>query len=1075
MPMRTPAIPSILCLLGSFLPAAHAQSEAAVAQQIANGDNELAAGNYLRAKAIFHSAADQRGQIAGVTPSQLFEAFYRRLNAEVLTGEYGSASQLAQSLLTRMTLQPEEQSQVIFQQGWIAMERGEYTAAAGYFDRAMNGAGPTTGLVRAASAELLRRREQYPEALRAFEEAATMLRGQNRRVPREVRLGPAAAAFALGKYEDARNELTKLAGSWNLPAGHPDTVALRLLSAAIALQLGDLTKAGDDLKGSLQATETAAGVQNPLFAEALALNLRHALVAGDTAAAKGFSEAAVRYLSNSPGAAPLGRSQLYLSVAASQMFDGDFSGAQKNALEALRVRSALAGEDSLSAAEANVAVALCEIQLNRTNLAESNYLARAQAAFTSRQASPAQESRRSAELAMALIQYQRRDLAGAKPRINAWLSSSKGRREWGSALAREVLGEIYLAENQPGEAAKALKESLDLHGAGGAKPNPATVSRLSMLLARARIRMGDAAGVVSALEAVLGRDEFRNTLEPLQQAEAHRLLGESYTRLRLPAESARSYQTALKLMEGRIKPEQPQFLTVLEATAQAMMDAKRPAEAMPLFRRVLTLRDQKFDQMSPESITVVSRLADLYFEGGSLALAAPLYERLIDATVKGKTVADRKLLLERVAETYSRTGKRVQAAAAYDQRARLALDRHLYPEAEDFATRIQKVAGESADTAVFRAGALNILGDIRSAQNKPEDAEKLYKEAAALATGNAMIEAASLNGIGRLALKQKDFTRSRENLDKSLNLINGVTTSQGKRGLEAMITANLAAVKAVSGDTAGAVELYDKFLGLENGTTVDDAPLIEYLDEVANLYARVPAKSGEVGEIYRRRLTASTRSFGDTSQEAAYAHYNLAESLALKREFPQALREFQAAQRIFDAIKGPESDESITALTGLASTQTRAGQLDEALRSYATLLSIAEKSKDNSARKQTSILNSIAMLHRQAGRHAEARETFQRIAVLWAAQGAAEPLWVAAMRNVGTSLGDEGNAKEVPVHFATLRQGVRRAAANKDSLAEVEVVKAQAQALKKVGRTKESDDAQRQADAMEKRLAASRK
>jgi hypothetical protein len=42
-------------------------------------------------------------------------------------------------------------------------------------------------------------------------------------------------------------------------------------------------------------------------------------------------------------------------------------------------------------------------------------------------------------------------------------------------------------------------------------------------------------------------------------------------------------------------------------------------------------------------------------------------------------------------------------------------------------------------------------------------------------------------------------------------------------------------------------------------------------------------------------------------------------------------------------------------------------------------------------------------------------------------------------------------------------------------LAEVEVVKAQAQALKKVGRTKESDDAQRQADAMEKRLAASRK
>jgi hypothetical protein len=90
----------ILCV---WLPLPAQQMDPGVAQQISSGDREMAAGNYANAKAIYVGAAERLGSIAGSTAALLHSAYIRRLEAEILIGDYGSASQLAQGMLNTRT------------------------------------------------------------------------------------------------------------------------------------------------------------------------------------------------------------------------------------------------------------------------------------------------------------------------------------------------------------------------------------------------------------------------------------------------------------------------------------------------------------------------------------------------------------------------------------------------------------------------------------------------------------------------------------------------------------------------------------------------------------------------------------------------------------------------------------------------------------------------------------------------------------------------------------------------------------------------------------------------------------
>jgi tetratricopeptide (TPR) repeat protein len=1059
----------ILCV---WLPLPAQQMDPGVAQQISSGDRELAAGNYTNARAIYLGAADRLGSIAGATLPQLHSAYAKRLEAEILTGDYNSASQLAQGMLSRgISTTPEEQAHLAYLQARIAVERGEFDAAAGLLDRAMAAGGTLGGEVRATAAELLRRQEKFADSTKAFAEAAGLLRRLGKPLTREVTFASLEVLVTQGKYAEALREADTLRAAWKSGPGHPDAIHLRGLAGYSAMRLGDLDRAGKELKGTSQAIEAVAGIQHPDYGECLLLEAELARASGDETAAAAAFDHVSKYLGIASGN-PLRRSRLLVGLALYQLVKGDTANAQKQLMEAVKTRTTLFGEDSIQTGESNVALGLAELQAGRFGIAE-NLVTRASNAFDAKQVAPAQEFRLAADYVFGSVFHQRKDYTAAKARLNRWLENSRLRTDPAGAKVRELLGDISLVEGRPVEAAKFFKEALDLESTVN-HSGPGALARLSLQLAKARIATEDYPAAVSALESVLGRNETRNALAPLDQGQAYRQLGEAYTRMRHPAEAATAYQSALKIYEGRIKTDDPVFLATLNSTAGALVDAKKFGEAMPLLSRLLTLRDQAGDRDSPESLSIVARLAEIYYEGGRHAQATPLYERLIDATVRGKTIGDRKLLLDRVGETYTRIGRIDDAARAFDQRARLALDRHAFAEAEEYAGRLQKILPNTPATAVQRANAMNILGDIRTAQGKPEEAEKLYREASGLASGNQLIEASSLNGLGRLALKQKDYPKARTELDRALTLVTSATAGSGKRGLEAMAVANLAALNAVQGDNNAALELYTRFLGLEAQTTVDDPPLIEYLDEVANLYARVPSKSGEVEDIYRRRLTASSRQFGDTSPETAYAHYNLAESYALRKDYPKALEQFRNAQRIFESIKGPDSDEAVTVASGIGSTQAKAGELDEALKTYTRLLTLAEKSTSDSPRKQTGVLNAMGLVYRQAGRHKEARETFQKITTLWATQGAAEPMWVAASKNVGVSYLDEGSLKDATATFTTLRGAVRRAAGNKDSLVEIDILRTMAQALKKNNRIKEGDEANRQAEAAEKRLAGRR-
>ena len=1026
----------------------------------------MSAGSFVKARAIFTASAQQLSSIAGTTNAQLHAAYLRQLEAEVLTGDYALASRTAQGLLA-ISKTTEELAQVHFQQGRIALERGEFDAALGYFERAMAGGGASADFARVGIAETLRRQEKYTEASRAFAEASSLLSRDGRPASREVILGPLEILVSLGKYAEAQLEIESVRKAWKPGKSHPDTIHLRNLAGFVAYRLGDLNLASKEVSGTSQLMETIAGVLHPDFTESIVMEAIVAAGRGEDRIAQAGFDRVTRMLTALPETSPK-KTRLQLVLGSNLLTRGDAAGARAQFLGALQLSKLQLGEDSLASAHASVMLALSEINANRHALAEG-YLNRAERVFETRQVAIAHEYRLAADFAMGEVLHQKKDTNGSKKLLNRWMEGAKLRGEVGGVRVREILAEILISEGQASASAKLLQQALDIESL---RASPAATARISLKLAKARSKAGDLPGAISAFEALLARAEFRNELAALDVAGAHQMLGDIYTKMRLPSDAATAYLAALKILEGRVPTSDPLFLGTLQSAAQSMLETKRHGEAMPLLSRLLVLRDQSEDKYSPDSIMIVAKLADLYFEGSRFVQATPLYERLIDATAKGKTIGDRKALLERVGETYARTGRQDEAARAYDQRARLALDRHSYTEAEGFAKKIQEAVGTSAKNAAQRANALNILGDIRAAQGKREDAEQFYREAVGLASGDQLLEASSLNGLGRLALKQKDLAGARLQLDRALSLINsGASSSAGRtRGLEAMVVANLAAVNAVAGDTPASLELYSKFLRIESATTVDDPPLIEYLDEAASFYARTPGKSEDVEDLYRRRLVASSRSFGNASPETAYAHYNLAELYALRKLYPRALETYREALRIFEALKGPESDEVVTIWTGIASTQAKNGEVDPSIETYKTLLLIAEKTQAADLRRRTSVLNSLALVYRQAGRHTEARETFQKIMAIWAAQGAAEPIWIAASKNTGISFLDEGLFKEGTAAFASLRATVRKAAGNRDSASELDIVRAFGQGLKRLNRNKEAEEANRQADQLEKRM-----
>ena len=148
--------------------------------------------------------------------------------------------------------------------------------------------------------------------------------------------------------------------------------------------------------------------------------------------------------------------------------------------------------------------------------------------------------------------------------------------------------------------------------------------------------------------------------------------------------------------------------------------------------------------------------------------------------------------------------------------------------------------------------------------------------------------------------------------------------------------------------------------------------------------------------------------------------------------------------------------------------------MEGAIKTYELLLSIANKSSAGGGRRQSALLNGLAFVYRQMGRHSEARQTFENITTLWSQQGEAEPLWVAASKNVGISFFDEGLVKEGTTSFGSLRTAVRKGAGNRDSLVEIDILRTMAEVLVKNKKIKEGELANRQADLIEKRLAGRR-
>jgi tetratricopeptide (TPR) repeat protein len=435
-------------------------------------------------------------------------------------------------------------------------------------------------------------------------------------------------------------------------------------------------------------------------------------------------------------------------------------------------------------------------------------------------------------------------------------------------------------------------------------------------------------------------------------------------------------------------------------------------------------------------LSIAAEIAEFDHAHQDFASALPLWQRLADAGRSGLGIGahDRPLVLERLAEAQQGLQRNDEAATTWLQLARLVMLQENLEGAEEFAKRARQIA-PAGNPAV--ATAFELLANIRlqrsdGRQADGEEAEAYLREALELAGSDSGARALILSGLARASIK-KDLEEASSRCAQAEAVARGLRSPV----IEATLLATRAFILQQQGKQMEAEAKYASFLMAERAMDYErDFPLLQMLAEASEFYS--PLGNLDVVEsIGRRRLSATRYAFGDRSPETARALESLANTLSHVKKFAEARDLYREGLAIFESSADGKAGAAVV-LTSLGDLALDEGKATEAIDSY-TKASAADPNQERD------FLKRIAELQLRTANFNAAAAAYSRLAQLWD-DGKVSEQWVQASLGKCVSLIRANRHDDAPKAYEALLRTVHRTQGNKNSLEELSIVRALAEA-----------------------------
>jgi tetratricopeptide (TPR) repeat protein len=629
-----------------------------------------------------------------------------------------------------------------------------------------------------------------------------------------------------------------------------------------------------------------------------------------------------------------------------------------------------------------------------------------------------------------------------------------------TVVVRELMGNALLEGKRYQDAEQMLVRAWTMRAkrakSGGYSPYFQTTFRV----ATARANLKRPAEALTLLnEAINASPREYAALPALDRARAESLRSSLAAQLNQTSLALSSLREAVRIQRATPAARIATYESDVDQLARLLAAQKQFAEAAPLLREAFAARTRANTADSDDGLKIAFALAQAEQQANQLAEAVTLWDRVLQASYAGRGpgTRDRPGLIRLLAEANEKLQRGDKAAEQFQQLALLSLNQGKYDDAKALAQRAAKL---SANNSSGRAAAEILEANILLVQNQPDNAEKLLNTAVQTPGLDASNRALAYAGLVRVSIQRRDLDNAARLATEAAALPMDTLSPYPK----SQLVASRALLEVAQGKKTEADASYTQLL--QSFTAYDpqrDPPYADLLAEAVRYYSP-QGRTDKVEEISKSRVEASARSFGAQSADAAWAVHALGEFYVSQKRYQEAYSLYEQALAIFNRTKGQGSAESVVVLTSVADAFRAQGDAKAALTTYQRA---ANEAGAADAMTQGSLLNQIGGIQLSQAQYADAAATYAKLAALYQANNAL-PNSYTALRQRCVALIQAADPAATP-ELARLRQTIRAANANKDSLAELDVLRAVLDPLKQ-RKAKEAGAVERDLRRMERSL-----
>jgi CHAT domain-containing protein len=484
------------------------------------------------------------------------------------------------------------------------------------------------------------------------------------------------------------------------------------------------------------------------------------------------------------------------------------------------------------------------------------------------------------------------------------------------------------------------------------------------------------------------------------------------------AASARHYaqavelgQRALALARAQYGPRHEYVAYMLDDLATWRYQQHRLGDALPLSREAVDLIRQAKGDTSTELAALQNNLASLLVAKGQYKEAGTLYESSYAIDVKNVGPND-----ERVAQLARNLG------VVYLEFSRFAA------AAQQFGTALRIERAIHGDESADAARAYLDLANAHVRQEAIEEARTEATTARRILAAQKPVDEASLTGAD-VALAQIDIGVSQ--LEEAKQRLTEALARLDRAGAaptlaRASVLYNLGWIDILRRQAIEAERVYKEVLAIYQRNLSDNHPSIGRSLHCLAIVYQMLGQFAESEGFYRRAIDIFTASFG--AQDASVAATRLEYSSLLSKEgrAGDAIAQAREALAIYDRLLGNWDLKRGYANAVLALALHRAGDLPNAMKSYAVSLAFITSVRGPQSSDLPPGLTDLARIDRVQGRLDDATRLLDQAISIREKDGAATPAGLAEslseMANVRFAQGNRNAALEVSRRAVSIAQ-----------------------------------------------------